>query len=79
LVEIGLLVVEIFFFTLLLLSSLWEGYSNLFTQSWILIPQEWFMPSLVIIGLVVLEKCLRTDRRRVIRKTQWIFSSGELK
>jgi hypothetical protein len=63
LIEIGLLVLEkkIFknfqcIFTLLWLSPLWEEQSPSFEQFRIPSPQEWFVPSLVKIGPVVLEK-----------------------
>jgi hypothetical protein len=44
------------FFILLLLSPLGEGQSPSFEQTWIPSPQGWFVPSLVKIGPVVLEK-----------------------
>jgi hypothetical protein len=63
LIEIGLLVLEekIFknvkcIFTLLWLSPLEEEQSPSFEQFRIPFPQGWFVPSLVKIGLVVLEK-----------------------
>jgi hypothetical protein len=62
-IEFGLLVLEkkIFknfqcIFTLLLLSPLWARQSPSFEQTWIPFAQEWFMPSLVKIGTVVLQK-----------------------
>jgi hypothetical protein len=44
------------FFTLLLLPPLWERQSPSFDDIWIPFPQGWFIPSLVKIGSVVLEK-----------------------
>jgi hypothetical protein len=43
-------------FTLLLLSPLGERLSPSFEQTWIPLTQWWFVPSLVKIGPVVLEK-----------------------
>jgi hypothetical protein len=43
-------------FTLALLSPLGEGLSPFFEQTWISFTQGWFVPSLVKIGQVVLEK-----------------------
>jgi hypothetical protein len=45
-----------YIFTLLLLSPLGDGQSPSFEQTWIPSPQEWFVPSFVKIGAVVLEK-----------------------
>jgi hypothetical protein len=62
LIEIGLLVLKKIFkhfqciFTLLWLSPLGDGQSPLFEQFRIPSSQGWFMPSLVKIGPVVLEK-----------------------
>jgi hypothetical protein len=51
-------------FTILLLSlDPWAGRCPSFKQFWIPCPQEWFVPSLVKIGPVVLEKKSKTDRR----------------
>jgi hypothetical protein len=46
-------------FTLTLLSPLGEGLSLLFEKTWIPSTQEWFVPSLVKIGPVVVEKKLK--------------------
>jgi hypothetical protein len=43
-------------FTLLLLSRLGEGLSPFIEQTWIPFTQRWFVPSLLKIGPVVLEK-----------------------
>jgi hypothetical protein len=43
-------------FTLSLLFPLGEGLSPLFEQNWISFTQGWFVPSLIKIGPVVLEK-----------------------
>ena len=82
LVEIGPVVLEkkIFkscqcIFTISLLSPLWEGRGPSFEHTWIPFTQGYFVPSLVEIGPVVLEKKMkmwkvhrqtdgRTDRRR---------------
>jgi hypothetical protein len=63
LVEFGLVVLEkkilkyfLCIFTLLLLSPLTEERRPSFQQTWIPSPQGWFVPSLVEIGPVVLEK-----------------------
>jgi hypothetical protein len=46
-------------FTLLLLPPLGEGQSPSFKDTWIPLPQGWFIPSLVKIGPVVLEKIIK--------------------
>ena len=63
LVEIGSVVLErkIFEFRQIILaisklSSLWRGQGPSFEQNWIPFTEECFVPSLVKIGLVVLEK-----------------------
>jgi hypothetical protein len=43
-------------FTFFRLSPLWKGPGPLFEQFWIPFTQGWFMPSLIEIGLLVLEK-----------------------
>ena len=73
LVEIGPLVLEKkvfkscqFIFIISQLSPLWEGHGPSFEQTWIPFTQEYFVPSLVEIGPVVLEKkmkSLQTDGR----------------
>ena len=67
-----------------------KGVTLLFEQIWIPLTQECFVPSLIEIFPVVLEKNLkvskvyrRTDRQttdnRRSEKLTWAFSSGELK
>jgi hypothetical protein len=56
----------------LLLSPLWEGRSPSFEQTWTPSLQGWFVPSLVKIGLVVLEKnskMWKFTNKQMIRRT----------
>ena len=94
LVEIGPVVLEKkmfkrcqFIFIISKLSPLWEGLSPSFEQTWIPFTQEDFVPSLVEIGPVVLEKKMKMwkvyrqtdgrtdgrtdDGRQVIRKAHF--------
>ena len=66
-----------FIFIISQLSPLWEGRGPSFEQTWIPFTREYFVPSLVEIGPVVLEKKMKMwkvyrqmggDRRQVIRK-----------
>ena len=68
-------------FTLLLLYPLEKGHGPSFVQTWIPLNQGWFVPSLVKIDPMVLEKMniwkfysqtdrLTDDERQVIRKTR---------
>ena len=63
-----------------------KGQGTSFEQTWILFTQEYFEPSLVEIGPVVLDKKMKKwkglqmdDRKLAIRKAHWAFSWGELK
>ena len=75
-------------FTISLLSPLGEGRGSSFEQTWTPSNQGCFVPSLVEIGSVVLEKKMKmwkvygqTDRQTDDRRSEkltWAFSSGEL-
>ena len=100
LVEIGPVVLEKIFkscqfiFIISQIYPLLEGLGPSFEKTWIPFTQGYFVPSLVEIGPVVLEKKMkmwkvyrqthrRTDRQttddRWSEKLTWAFSSGELK
>ena len=72
LVEIGLVVLKkkIFkccqcIFAISLSSSLEKGWGHSFEQAWVLITQECFVPSLVVIGPVILEKKIFKVRQHI--------------
>ena len=78
------------YFHYFVIISPWKGQGPSFEQTWISFTQGCFMPSLVEIGKVVLEKKMKmwkvyrqTDGRTTdewwSEKLTWAFSSGELK
>ena len=73
-----------------LLSTFWELNGSSFEQSWIPFTQECFVPNLVEIGQVVLEKKMKMwkvydndnindDENDDGQRTKFAFGSGELK